>query len=137
MRPIRGTTPGIRANARELRRNPTPAEAILWEAIRGRRLGGLRFRRQHQVGRFIFDFYCPSCNLVVEVDGGVHEHQADQDAFRDEHVAQYGYHVIRVGNEEVYAHPPAVLERILTTALQLGHDPSTHGVRRRRDVTSV
>ena len=133
MRHIRGTTPGVQANARELRRHPTPAEAILWEAIRGRRLGGLRFRQQHPAGRFIFDFYCPSCKLAVEVDGGVHEHQPDQDAFRDEHVAAYGYHVVRIRNEEVYADLPAVLEQILTTALRLGHDPNIHGVRKRRN----
>ena len=132
MRQIRGTTPGVRANAQVLRRNPTPAEAMLWEAIRARQLAGLRFRRQHPVGRFILDFYCPSCKLVVEVDGGVHDFQADQDAFRDEHVAQYGYHVVRIRNKEILTDLPAVLDRILTEAIKAGHDVEAHGLRRRR-----
>ncbi len=59
-------------NARLLRRRATEAEAILWDALRSRRLGGYKFRRQHSLAAFIVDFYCPSVRLVVEVDGGIH-----------------------------------------------------------------
>jgi len=68
---IRGTTPEIEAAARRLRRNMTPAEQKLWNALRGKQLDGLKFRAQHPVGPFVLDFWCPARKLVVEVDGGV------------------------------------------------------------------
>lgn len=72
---IRGTTRQVEQAARHLRRNLTPAEAYLWNALRCRQLVGLKFRCQHPVGRFIVDFYCPSCKLVIEVDGEIHTQQ--------------------------------------------------------------
>ena len=79
--------------AREMRRNPTPSEARLWQALRGRRLG-VKFRRQHPLGSFVVDFYCASRRLVVEVDGSVHEGEAQQcyDAQRSESLKR-GFHV--------------------------------------------
>jgi very-short-patch-repair endonuclease len=65
-----------------MRWNPTPAEAALWELLRGKRVGNLRFRRQHPLGPFVLDFCCPSVRLVVEVDGGIHL-EAEQ-AVRDQ-----------------------------------------------------
>ncbi len=100
------------AAARQLRRDATTAEQVLWEALRDRRLGGLKFRRQHSAGPFVLDFYCPSCKLVVELDGGVHDGQAGQDEARTRHLEQYGCHVIRFRNEEVFANFASVLERI-------------------------
>ena len=67
MRRVRGISPELQAAARELRRQMTPAEARLWEALRDRRLAGLKFRRQHGVGTSVLDFYCRSAKLVVEV----------------------------------------------------------------------
>ncbi|HSQ66779.1 MAG TPA: endonuclease domain-containing protein [Polyangiaceae bacterium] len=61
----------ITQRARAMRRAPTRSEAILWNALRGKRMGA-RWRRQHPFGVFICDFYCASSRLVVEVDGGVH-----------------------------------------------------------------
>src|SRR4051812_36794529 len=88
--------PGVRmeAAARGLRRDLTPAERALWAALRGRQLGGMKFRRQHLVGPYILDFCCPDHRLVVEVDGGVHEQQADYDESRTEHLNTYGYRVL-------------------------------------------
>jgi very-short-patch-repair endonuclease len=90
----------------------TEAERVLWEALRGRRLAGLRFRRQHPVGRFILDFYCPIAKLCVEVDGGIHDLQAEQDAERSAALAAGGYRVVRVRNEEVLQDLPSALARI-------------------------
>jgi very-short-patch-repair endonuclease len=70
---IRGTTPEIEAAAIELRKKLTPSEKQLWQALRGGKLGGFKFRRQHPVGRFILDFYCPVCKLVIELDGAIHD----------------------------------------------------------------
>ena len=121
---VRGTTPIVQAAAKELRRNPTPAERRLWDAIRERRLGGLRFRRQHPVGPFILDFYCPSHKLVIELDGDIHATQKDQDDYRDQHLASYGYRVLRFRNDEVFRSLPTVLTRILHAAAEIGDDPS-------------
>ncbi len=113
---IRGTTPEIEAAARRLRRNLTPAEQKLWQALQRRQLAGLKFRAQHPVGPFILDFYCPAYKLVVELDGAMHEGQADQDAARTQQLENYGYRVIRFRNEEVFTDLPSVLDRILEAA---------------------
>lgn len=68
------------------------------------------------MGPYILDFCCPDHRLVVEVDGGVHEQQADYDESRTQHLNTYGYRVLRFANEEVLTDLGAVLERILKTA---------------------
>jgi len=113
---IRGTTPEIEAAARRLRRNMTPAERKLWQALRGKKLAGMKFRAQHPVGRFILDFYCPARRLAIEVDGGVHDETLDYDEVRDEVLREYGYRVIRFRNEEIMEDLSLVLERILDVA---------------------
>ena len=117
-RRIRGTLPEVELAARRLRSMMTPAEQILWDALKQRRLGGLRFRSQHPVGQFVLDFYCPSCKLVVEVDGAAHDQQAEYDQARTELLNAYGYRVIRFRNEEVFNNLPSVLDRILASALE-------------------
>ena len=65
--------------ARSFRRVSTGAEAALWKVLRGRRLGGLKFRRQHPVDGFMVDFYCAERRLIVEVDGSIHDRQRGAD----------------------------------------------------------
>ena len=116
---IRGTTPKIEAAARRLRKNMTPAESKLWRALRGKKLAGLKFRAQHPVGRFILDFYCPACKLVIEVDGDIHDETAEYDQIREEHLRKYGYRVIRFSNDEVLNDLPSVMEQISEVAREL------------------
>lgn len=107
--------------ARQLRQNATPAEQILWQALRNRQLNGLKFRRQHPIGRFILDFYCAEKRLAVEVDGGQHadpEQRRDDEA-RTAALAAHGITVLRFWNHEVLNHLEAVLQAILNTADQL------------------
>lgn len=113
---IRGTTPEIELAARRLRKNLTPAEQMLWQALRGRQLHGLKFRCQHPVGRFIVDFYCPQCKLVVELDGEVHNQQTEYDTARTEQLLAYGYRVLHFRNEEVFTNLNLVLEKVLWAA---------------------
>ncbi|MBD2110227.1 MULTISPECIES: DUF559 domain-containing protein [Cyanophyceae] len=122
---IRGTTRSIEQAARELRQNLTPAETRLWKALRGRQLNGLRFRCQHPVGRFIVDFYCPSCKLVIEVDGSVHNQQEAYDKARTEHLQDFGYCVLRFSNAEVVNNLAVVLDRIA----QVAESRSSSGLR--------
>jgi len=98
--------------AKELRREMTPAESLLWERLRGNRLCGLHFRRQQVIDGFIVDFYCHAGGLVVELDGGVHTAQAGYDAERDRVLARRELRVLRIGNVEVERNIDEVLERI-------------------------
>jgi very-short-patch-repair endonuclease len=101
--------------ARELRQRQTPAETILWEALRNRRLDGLKFRRQHPIAdtHFVADFVCYEEKLVIELDGVVHETQSEADAERQAIIETQGYRVIRFQNEHVYRQLEGVLTRIL------------------------
>ncbi|MDW8199779.1 MAG: endonuclease domain-containing protein [Cyanobacteriota bacterium SKYGB_h_bin112] len=116
---IRGSTPAIEAAARQLRKQSTPAEERLWQALRSRKLHGLRFRRQHPVGRFILDFFCPDYKLAIELDGSVHDEQVNYDAARSQELQTYGYHVIRFANQQVLTDLDTVLEVIYQTTLDL------------------
>lgn len=113
---IRGTTQQTEEAARRLRQQLTPAEDQLWRALRGRQLLGLKFRCQHPVGRFIVDFYCPSCKLVIEVDGDIHTQQKAYDEARTEQLQSFGFRVLRFTNEEVLNDLQTVLTCIVQTA---------------------
>lgn len=102
----------LQERARELRRNMTPAEKILWQKLRHNRLDGLQFRRQQIIAPYIVDFYCHSRALVVEVDGDVHDLQQDYDAERDSNLIAYGFHVLHVSNEAVKQYLPEVIQKI-------------------------
>lgn len=96
-----------------MRRHPTDAEGVLWRKLRDRQLGGVQFRRQHPVGPYIADFYCPERNLIVEVDGGQHVENQEADERRTKELEKLGYHVLRFWNHEVLNLSDAVLEKIL------------------------
>jgi very-short-patch-repair endonuclease len=98
--------------ARQMRREPTRAEAMLWTRVRGGQLRGMRFRRQHAIGRYIVDFYCARARLVVELDGSSHAGQADLDAQRDQFLLAHGERVLRLANEQVLHDIEGALARI-------------------------
>ena len=108
-----------------MRHDPTPAEARLWMAIRGRQLDGLYFRRQHPLGRFILDFCCTAHRLVIEVDGPLHAEREAYDAARTESLTQFGYRVIRFSNQAVLDQLPDVLQRIREASVLVGAGSST------------
>lgn len=87
---IRGTSQAIQEQARQLRREMTPAERVLWDRLRNRRFLGLKFRRQHPLGRFIADFYCAEHRLVIELDGDVHLARREYDQARTNALQNYG-----------------------------------------------
>ncbi|MCS7265247.1 MAG: DUF559 domain-containing protein [Armatimonadetes bacterium] len=113
--PIRKLTEHIKERARQLRKTATSAESLLWEFLRDRRLGGLKFRRQHPIGNFIVDFYCHEHRLIVELEGGIHDtpEQAAYDEERFKLLQAQGYTILRFRNEEVFENLESVLERIL------------------------
>jgi very-short-patch-repair endonuclease len=107
--------PEVRRRARELRQMQTPAEQKVWRVLRSRQLEGYKFRRQHPIGRFIVDFYCPACKLVIELDGDVHALQEEYDADRATWLVEQGYWVIRFTNEQVHENFEEVAAEILHT----------------------
>ena len=109
--------------ARELRSNMTDAEARLWGYLRNRRLGGEKFRRQHQIGPYYVDFVSVNIRLVIEVDGGQHVTNQEEDSKRTEYLAGKGYRDLRFWNDGVLTEIETVLEVILA-ALEEGQPPS-------------
>ena len=107
--------PIARARARDMRRGPTPPERRLWQALRNRGLGGLKFRRQVPIGVFIVDFACDDAWLVVEVDGASHAAPAF-DAERDAWLVGQGWRVLRIWNNDVMGNLDGVLQRVLACA---------------------
>jgi len=99
-----------------MRKNQTQSEEMLWAALRGRKLAGLKFHRQHVLGALIADLYCAAAKLVVEVDGDIHEYQANYDATRTRRLEDYGYQVIRFRNEMVLNDLGNVLEQVKVVA---------------------
>lgn len=97
---------------RILRKQQTPAEAKLWEALRDRKLNGMKWRRQANIDIFIADFLCVEYRLIVEVDGGIHADQQERDCVRTEVIGDHDYKVIRFKNEEILQGLPDVLQRI-------------------------
>lgn len=91
---------------------PTASEALLFQAVRGNRLGVTVRRQVPLLGRFIADLFVPDLQLVIEVDGGYHTQRPEADARRDRALARAGYHVLRIEAERVMSDLPGPVERI-------------------------
>jgi len=104
--PVKNIIPGQKVTkeklerAKELRREMTPAEKLLWQEVRAKKLG-VRFRRQQVIAGFIVDFYYHKAALVIEVDGDIHDLQQDEDARREKALRELGLRIVRFGNDEV------------------------------------
>ncbi|MBN8591789.1 MAG: endonuclease domain-containing protein [Anaerolineae bacterium] len=112
----------LKAYAREMRHQPTPAESHLWRRLRGRRVGGMRIRRQYAIAGFIVDFVCLERFLIIEVDGSIHDlpDQQERDALRQAYLESLGYRVLRFTNSDVLGSVDAVLE-VIGAALAEDH----------------
>ncbi|RLD29027.1 MAG: leucine--tRNA ligase, partial [Bacteroidetes bacterium] len=97
--------------AKEMRANPTQAESALWRQLKSKKLG-IKFRQQHLIDDYIVDFVCLSKQLIVEVDGKIHNSQKEEDAQRTEILENNGYKVIRFTNEEVLENIDSVVSKI-------------------------
>jgi len=102
--------PEIKEIVKRLRSNATPEEKILWQELKGKKLAGEKFLRQHPIFYdrnlidhrfFVADFYCSNKKLVVELDGKIHEYQKERDKWREEIIESKGIRIIRIKNEEL------------------------------------
>ncbi|MBL0174800.1 MAG: endonuclease domain-containing protein [Ignavibacteria bacterium] len=104
----------MKKRRRQLRKTQTPAEVVLWEYLRNKQLDGFKFRRQHSIGRYVVDFYCPARRLAIEIDGSIHRlkkikrNDAEKAAFL--HSLRIG--IIRFSNWAVLHHLDAVLNAL-------------------------
>ena len=105
---------GFAGRAREFRKGQTSAEEILWAKLRNRQLLNFKFRRQHQFGKYVADFYCREAQLIIECDGTAHDpnEQWHHDRTRDAYMELQGVRVLRFSNERVLNDTDSVLEEI-------------------------
>lgn len=106
--------PELKTFRRQLRSHLTPAEATLWKLLNKRKLSGRKFRRQHSIGNYILDFFCPSERLAVELDGEVHMNFSAEEYDREREIFLFysGIKVLRFENKRVFDFPESVLKEI-------------------------
>jgi very-short-patch-repair endonuclease len=107
---------------RQMRHEPTPAENHLWQHLRNKQLLGYRFRRQHFIDRFIVDFYCAKAQLIVEVDGAIHQYTQKEDVIRQEFLETQGFKVLRFSNQTILHNTAEVLHEIKSFLLPLSFE---------------
>ena len=102
---------GLKEYSREMRKNPTKAEELLWEKLRNNKTG-YKIRRQHSIDKFICDFVCLEKQLVIEVDGNIHQFQKEEDQLREELIGDKRFSILRFSNEEVISNTNIVVKEI-------------------------
>jgi ATP-dependent DNA helicase RecQ len=124
IRPLKRVTNQTRCRAIDLRRKATQPEHMLWSILSRRKLGGLKFRRQHPIEPYIVDYYCASAKLIVELDGESHEGRQLYDEKRQTHLCNLGLRIVRVMNDDVLNNLDGVAEFILREATTSNAEPS-------------
>ncbi len=120
-------------SARRLRAEQTPSERLLWAALRRSQFNGLKFRRQHPIGKYIADFACVSKQLVIELDGGYHDVTSEYDTLRQQFLITEGWSVIRFTNEDVTEDVESVV-RSIAQAIEVEFQPE---LRQRTESSSL
>lgn len=111
----KSVSPKLRQYARDMRKEPTDAEAVLWNVLRGKKLEAMRFRRQHPIENYIVDFICLEEKLIIEVDGSQHAENA-YDEKRDAKLKELGFTVLRFWNDEILKYSDDMAQMILAKA---------------------
>ncbi|MDO8444779.1 MAG: endonuclease domain-containing protein [Deltaproteobacteria bacterium] len=114
----------LKERRRELRRNQTEAEKLLWARLRNKQIHGIKFFRQFSIGAYVLDFYSPTIKLAVELDGGQHAEKDAQayDEVRSDYLKAQGIEVMRFWNNDVMQNMEGVLQRIAEKANQTPPD---------------
>jgi very-short-patch-repair endonuclease len=116
IRPSKRPSRETRERVKRLRTNSTEPEKILWNALRARTIGGLKFRRQHPIEPYIADYYCAEAKLIVELDGESRNGREDYDARRDAYFRELGLTVMRLTNHDVVTNIDGVAAAIMKAA---------------------
>jgi len=115
------TSPLLKGRRRELRRNMTKAEVMLWLELKEKKLCGHKFRRQHSIGIYLVDFYCPKLKLVIEIDDLTHssKDEIEYDSERQIMIENLGISFLRFKNDEIYQNILNVIDRIKVKIVEL------------------
>ncbi len=113
----------IKQRARELQRSQTEAERVFWNHVRGRRLSGFKLRRQHPIVPFVVDFVCLDRRLIIELDGGQHAEDVEEDQKGSVFLESQGYRILRFWNTEVFEKMEGVLQTVLTVLNEASPSP--------------
>ncbi len=107
----------LKQPARDLRKNMTEAECLLWSKLRRKQIKGLQFYRQKVIENYIVDFYCHRSKLVIEIDGGQHFTKKGQesDQSRDTYLKNLGLQVLRFNNHDVLQNIKVIVDEIINT----------------------
>jgi very-short-patch-repair endonuclease len=116
-------SPAAVTRAKELRKEATSAEQLLWKSLRDRRLQNCKFRRQHPIGKYVLDFFSYEAKLAIELDGSIHDDPQEADLWREQVIGTRGIRFLRFRNEEVDHNLNYVLERI-SQAIQMQRSAS-------------
>jgi len=121
---------GMIMQVRDLRKKQTEAENVFWDLVRNKKLLGLKFRRQHQIGHYIVDFYCDSEKLIIELDGEIHNspEQKKKDETRDKYLRSLGNKILRFNNTELFDNTESVLKKIEESLSPSGRDGREGGI---------
>ena len=113
--------------ARRLRENATEAEKVLWQRLSRRQMEGFKFRRQQPIGQYVADFVNFKKKLIIELDGGQHKIQKDEDKKRDDWFEERGFKVLRFWNNDVFENIEGILEVVREKLLSPSPNPSRQG----------
>jgi len=107
--------PETKYHRRSLRNDATPAEIVLWQYLKKSQVGGLKFRRQHGVGAYVLDFYCPEIKLCIELDGDIHHTPMsfEHDMQRTSYLNNQGITILRYHNEVVFNNVQGIMNSVL------------------------
>ena len=105
--------PDLKNRSRELRKNATLSEVLLWEQLKGRQILNYKFRRQERIIDYIVDFYCKELKLAIEIDGFSHDFKMEYDTFRQKSLEQLGVHMLRFQDEMVKQDMITVVQQIV------------------------
>ena len=106
---------------RELRKNMSKAEQIIWQRLRKRQISGKRFLRQFSMEKYVVDFYCQELKLAIEVDGDTHNtsEEIDQDKTRQKRIESIGIKFLRFQNEEIFSDIESVIDKIKIRIIEI------------------
>ncbi len=106
----------MKERRQKLRRESPKAEVLLWQRLKGRQIGGHKFRRQYSVGGYVVDFYCAELRLAIEIDGPTHYRTKQAKVYderRQQFIEQFGIKIVRFSNHDIYNNIDGVLNRII------------------------
>ena len=121
---VKKVSPDHTSLAKNLRRNSTDTERLLWKHLRSKQIEGLKFRRQEPIGKYIVDFVCFEKKIIVEADGGQHASELVKDSLRSDWLKNEGFKILQFWNNDILQNTEGVLETIREACLT-SHPPLT------------